>query len=83
MKIETESLIDKNSDKLIERFDKSFKMMKDDTVNINQTLNEEINILTDSLHSLTEEWSGANKNGNILLSDTNNTKSCYRTLFPL
>ncbi|XP_060562945.1 uncharacterized protein LOC132722454 [Ruditapes philippinarum] len=61
MKIETESLMNKSSNKLIERCDKSFKMIKEVIVNINQTINEKINNITDSLNSLTEELADANK----------------------
>ncbi|XP_060595419.1 mucin-like protein isoform X5 [Ruditapes philippinarum] len=61
MRTETESRMEKYNKTFVKRCDKSIETMKEVTVNINKTMYEEINIITESLHDLTEELSDANK----------------------
>jgi chemotaxis regulatin CheY-phosphate phosphatase CheZ len=66
MRTETESRMEKYNKTFVKRCDKSIETMKEVTVNINKTMYEEINIITESLHDLTEELSDANKKGNFI-----------------
>ncbi|XP_060579285.1 IgGFc-binding protein-like isoform X2 [Ruditapes philippinarum] len=53
--------MEKYNETFIKRCDKTIEAMKEVTININQTINEEINIITESLHDLKEELSDANR----------------------
>jgi uncharacterized coiled-coil DUF342 family protein len=66
MRTETESLMEKYNETFVKRCDKSIEAMKEVTVNINKTINEEIYIITEALNDLTEELSDANKEGNCI-----------------
>jgi hypothetical protein len=66
MRTETGSLMEKYNETFVKSCEKSIEAMKEVTVNINKTINEEINIITESLHDLSEELSHANKEGNFI-----------------
>ncbi|XP_060603117.1 thrombospondin-1-like isoform X2 [Ruditapes philippinarum] len=61
IRTETESLMDKYNETFVKGCDKSIGAMKVVTVNINKTMYEEINIITEALNHLTEKLSEANK----------------------
>jgi hypothetical protein len=63
IRTETESLMDKYNETFVKGCNKSIGAMKVVTVNINKTMYEEINIITEALNDLTGKMSEANKKG--------------------
>jgi hypothetical protein len=63
IRTETKGLMDKYNETFVKGCDNSIGALKEVTVNINKTMFEEINIITEALNDLTEKMSEANKKG--------------------